>query len=82
VFSAYARLLSAAAVGSNHSPRATPDALSFSTIGASPSGKRARLTAQSPVFSYHPVSMTNVSMPMRLATSISWSMRVAFIESR
>ena len=51
-------------------------------IGASPRGKRALLTAQSPVFSYQPVSSTKVSMPMRCATSISASMRSSFIESR
>ena len=59
-----------------------PWAESAFAMGASPSGKRARLTAQSPVFSYQPVSRTNVSIPIRAATSISASIRSAFIESR
>ena len=59
-----------------------PWASSLALSGASPSGKRARLTAQSPVFSYQPVSSTNVSIPIRAATSISASIRVAFIDSR
>ena len=59
-----------------------PWASSFAFNGARPSGKRARLTAQSPVFSYQPVSSTNVSIPIRAATSISASIRGAFIDSR
>ena len=59
-----------------------PWAESAFSSGASPSGNRARLTAQSPVFSYQPVSSTNVSIPIRAATSISASIRSAFIESR
>ncbi len=81
-FSGPARLETAAAVGSNHRPSFMPWASSFALSGARPSGKRARLTAQSPVFSYQPVSSTNVSIPMRAATSISASIRSAFMDSR
>lgn len=57
-----------------------PSSLAFTCFR--PSGKRLRSTAQSPVFSYQPVSMTKTSMPMRCATSISSRMRSLFIEAR
>jgi hypothetical protein len=66
----------------NQRPSFIPWASSLAFTGPSPSGKRARLTAQSPVFSYQPVSSTNVSIPIQAATSTSASIRSAFIESR
>ena len=43
---------------------------------------RLRLTRQSPVLPYHPVSITKTSIPIRWATSISALMRSRFMDSR